>query len=130
MRPEFIGLFVPIFTVLGAFTMVVFLRRYENIERLAALERGFAANELKYLWGKQTDKHRFVRFAATLIGIGIGLVVSGLLHTWGLSKNVTIGIVFIFGGLGLLAGYFAQYALERRAAAQERPQGLNDTQLL
>ena len=104
MRPEFIGLFVPIFTVLGAFTMVVFLRRYENMERLAALERGFQADELKRLWGKQTDKHRFVRWAATIIGVGIGLVVSGLLHTWGLSKNVTIGIVFIFGGFVFSGG--------------------------
>lgn len=35
-----LGIFLPIILTLGAYIMVVFLRKYQNIERMAMIEKG------------------------------------------------------------------------------------------
>ncbi|HOV12433.1 MAG TPA: hypothetical protein PLT47_08630 [Bacteroidales bacterium] len=67
----FFGVLVPITLFLGLFTTLVFLRKYENDERMAMIEKG-----LEPVNKKKTDRFGTLRFALLSIGIGIGIVLS------------------------------------------------------
>ena len=62
-----VEILVPITITLGAFAMVVLLRRFENIERLKMIEHG-----LDPLSGRQRRRGG-LKFALVAIGVGIGL---------------------------------------------------------
>ena len=80
MRPEQMALMIPILSVLGAFTMIIFLRRYQNMERMSMIERGINPNDVKTDWKfPKRDPYRHIRIACTCIGIGIGLFVGTIL---------------------------------------------------
>lgn len=67
----FFGVLVPITLFLGLFTMLIFLRKYENDERMAMIEKGMEPGNKK-----KTDRFATLRFALLSIGVGIGIVLS------------------------------------------------------
>ncbi|HOY30665.1 MAG TPA: hypothetical protein PKW80_02185 [Bacteroidales bacterium] len=67
----FFGILVPITLFLGLFTTLVFMRKYENDERMAMIEKGLEPGNKK-----KTDRFGTLRFALLCIGVGIGIVLS------------------------------------------------------
>jgi hypothetical protein len=124
MRPEQLALMIPILSVLGAFAMIVFLRRYQNIERMSMIERGMNPADLKSVWGaKRRDPYRHLRIACTAIGIGLGFLIGSVLQggfSFHAQETVFFGCVILFGGVGLLAGYIIQMGLQRNAKKEGR----------
>jgi hypothetical protein len=118
MREGQMALLIPIFTVLGAFAMIIFLRRYQNIERMSMIERGMNPGDLKSVWRRVVDPYRHLRAACTAVGIGLGFIL-GSIFKGGFSNDtgdtVLVGCVVMFGGLGLLAGYILQLGLQSKA---------------
>jgi hypothetical protein len=119
MREGQMALLIPIFTVLGAFAMIIFLRRYQNIERMSMIERGMNPGDMKSVWRRFVDPYRHLRAACTAVGIGLGFIL-GSIFKGGFSNNdtgetVLVGCVVMFGGLGLLAGYILQLGLQNKA---------------
>jgi len=102
MSPALAGIFVPIFIVLGAFAMIVFLRKYENAERLKMIEHGMDPHSKS-----PKTRGKGLKFALVAIGVGIGLLVGSVLDSSGIVyKEVAYcSMGFIFGGIGLLIGY-------------------------
>ncbi len=102
MDPAVIGVFIPIVISLGAFIMVVFLRRYEKEERLKMIEHGMDPHS-------EVQKRRGsgLKFALVAIGVGIGLLIGNMLDASGLvyEEVAYFSMGFIFGGIGLLVGY-------------------------
>lgn len=118
MNTAVLGVMIPIIAILGAFTMIIFLRRYENAERMSMIERGMNPSEMKSALRRRYDPYRHVRIACTAIGIGLGLFIGSILkgvfyHTTG--GTILAGSIFIFGGIGLLAGYIIQLSLQSKA---------------
>ncbi len=99
------ALLIPILVPLGAFAMIVFIRKYENSERLKMIEHGMdpTANRPKRAAGG-------LKFALVAIGVGIGLLIGNMLDASGLVYEdvAYFSMAFIFGGLGLLIGYTIQ----------------------
>jgi hypothetical protein len=118
MREGQMALLIPIFTVLGAFIMIVFLRRYQNIERMSMIERGMNPSDIKSVWRRVVDPYRHLRAAFTAVGIGLGFIL-GSVFKFGFSNDtgdtILVGCVVMFGGLGLLAGYIIQLGLQNKA---------------
>ena len=116
-----IALFVPIIGSIGAFTMVVFLRHYTNRERMAMIERGMNPADLKLSAHRNDDPQRSIRIACTAIGIGLGLFVGNILRSIEFFNKggIVAGLVFMLGGLGLLIGYYMQYALQQRQQGKD-----------
>lgn len=105
---EQLGILVPIFMFLGLFTTLIFLRKYENDERMAMIEKGIAPVANKKSFGMVA-----LRLGLMAIGIGIGILAGFIIITaLGASDkdNVTGAVygstVLIFGGCGLLLSYF------------------------
>ena len=107
---ETIAMLIFFGTVFGI--MYVYLTT-RNRERLALIEKQVDASVFSYKRGFSISK--FILNAALLfIGIGIGIFLGNYLHTvTGIDDEVAIpSMLFIFGGLGLVAGFFITRRLE------------------
>ena len=124
MNPGVLALLIPIFAVLGAFTMIIFLRRYQNIERMSMLERGINPSDFKTAkaWPKR-DPYRHIRIACTAIGIGIGLFTGTILKNMFSFQQggiILAAMIFMFGGACLLISFIVQMRLQDKARKEGR----------
>tara|TARA_Y100001972_G_C7659267_1_gene332255 strand:+ start:2196 stop:2582 length:387 start_codon:yes stop_codon:yes gene_type:complete len=118
----FIALFATVFGVMYVF----FTTR--NKERLAMIEKGADAS----LFDRKGTSFSIAKFilnlALLLTGIGIGIFVGSVLGTnltydgvvhgkpglMMINREITISsMIFVFGGLGLIAGFFITRNIER-----------------
>lgn len=84
--------------------MIVYLRKYENAERMAMIERG--VDPTLFTKKKQGVNPGTLRAATLFIGAGIGLLVAYFLdRQFGMAEVAYFSMIFIFGGLGLGAAY-------------------------
>jgi len=110
-----IGIMVPIVAIIGTFTMIVFLRKYDNDEKMAMIAKGIAPPEKSSKSFNVNPSHS-LRWGFVLIGFGIGLLMGSLLESLINIDDDTahFSMIFVFGGLGLLASYFYQMNLDKK----------------
>lgn len=115
--------------------MIVFLRKYENDERMAMIEKG-----MEPLTRKKGSGFGTLRFALLSIGIGVGIVVALIIMQFvpdpaveeglsivqdsaeevhihggsGIAGAVYSGCIMIFGGAGLLSAYIINKKRENK----------------
>ena len=65
------GISLPIIITLGAFIMVVYLRKYKNIERMAMIDKGLSPDLFKDSESRVTP----LRWSLLFVGCGIGLLL-------------------------------------------------------
>jgi hypothetical protein len=129
------GVMVPISMFLGLFTTLIFLRKYENDERMAMIEKGMEPVTRKKGMGFGT-----LRISLLAIGIGLGIIVALLIMQivpdpsvheavktveegstnveinvgGGIAGAVYSGCILIFGGAGLLLAYMINKKKENK----------------
>lgn len=112
------GVLVPliVFGTLFAILYVYFTTR--NKERLALIEKGADAKLFKS--GPSSNNYSgtiIINVAALAIGIGVGVLLGNLLDMAGMDDEIAMtSMIFICGGIGLLAGFFAsrKFAKEKK----------------
>jgi hypothetical protein len=114
MTPQILAITIPIFLGLGLFTMIVFLRRYQYLERMQMLERGINPKDVQRMVNRRYDPYRHIRWAATLIGVGSGLFIGNVVFDGFHNEGIIFGLVFLLGGIGLFAGSIIQYRLQKK----------------
>ncbi len=106
MGPDILGIWWLIITCLGTLVMIVFLRKYQNEEKLAMIEKGMNPQE------NQTPKIASMgalRFGLLVVGGGFGLLVGNFLSQLGMKEPVAyFSMLLIFGGIGLIASYIIE----------------------
>lgn len=103
-----LGIFLPIIITLGAFVMIVFLRKYSNIERMLIIEKGLAPD----IFRKGKGPSFSIRWSLLMIGVGVGFLMGYWLdRTFNMDEVAYFSMLFIFGGIGLGLGYIVE---ERR----------------
>jgi len=107
------AILVPISLGIGVFVMIVFLRKYENDERMAMIQKGINPGNVSR---QRTNPSGTLRFALLAIGAGVGLLVGNVLETTtSLDDEVAyFSMVLLFGGLGLLTAYLLQSKQEEK----------------
>lgn len=105
MEVEIIGVFIPIIAIIGIVVAIIYLRRYENEERLSMIEKGMNPGDIK-----RTRNTSFpLRFSLLLIGVGVGLFIGYFLDANTRMEEVAyFSMLFIFGGLGLGVAYIIE----------------------
>jgi hypothetical protein len=99
-----LGIMVPIIAIVGALIVIVYLRKYQNMERMAMIEKGVSP-EL-FATKNQTNPSVTLRFALLLIGVGVGILLGYFLdRSFDMDEAGYFSMLFIFGGIGLGAAY-------------------------
>jgi len=102
------GVLLPIIISLGAFVMIVYLRKFENIERMSIIDKGLSPDLFKSNRVAPTT----IRWALLLIGVGIGFLMGYWLdRVFDMEEVGYFSMLFIFGGIGLGLAYVLE---ERR----------------
>ena len=118
MEVEVLGVMIPIVALIGTFIMVVYLRRYENAERMAMIEKGVDPS----IFVKKARRTSFgtLRASLLLIGAGIGLLIAYFLdRAFHMEEVAYFSMLFVFGGLGLGGAYLAE---EKKIKEEQREQ--------
>ena len=106
MGPEIFAMFIPIISVVGAFIMIVYLRRFENSERMAMIEKGV---DPALFTKKNRDSSGALRASLLFVGGGLGLLIGAFLdHMFNMEEVGYFSMVMIFGGLGLGIAYLIE----------------------
>lgn len=92
--------------IVGLFVMLVYLRRIENSERLAMIEKGVDPT----LFAKKQKNTSFpLRVSLLCIGVGLGFLLGYFLDRQFYMDEVGyFSMLFIFGGLGLGGAYLVE----------------------
>ena len=104
---------IPIIGIIGAIIMVVYLRKFQNMERMAIIDKGLDPSLLK----TERVTAGALRASLLLIGAGLGLLMGYLLDSaLGMDDVAYFSMIFIFGGIGLGIAYL----VEERKAKEEK----------
>lgn len=108
-----VGMLIPIIGIIAVFTMIIFLRKYENDEKMAMIAKGITPPQKV---SHQVNPSHSLRWGFVLVGFGIGLLMGSLLESLTNINEDTanFSMIFIFGGLGLLISYFYQINLDKK----------------
>jgi uncharacterized protein YacL len=101
--------------------MIILLRKFENDERMAMIEKGLNPHMPKPRRPKTNSMITF-HFAAIAIGVSIGLLIGNLLENL-VNMNEAVAyfsMILLFGGIGLLVSYGVQLNYEERERERER----------
>jgi hypothetical protein len=112
-----LALMIPIVTLIGAFIVIINLRKYQNIERMAMIEKGVdpaffnnVKNQISTSWS--------LRASLLMIGAGAGLLVGHFLdRSYDMEEVAYFSMLFIFGGIGLGASYLIE---EQKIKAEKK----------
>ncbi len=121
MRVEIMAMLIPIFLVLGLFTMIVFLRYFQNIERMKMIEKGLNPKDLNW---SISDYEKFknsgswsegatLKVGLLAVGAGIGLITAA-------ANEYTFGdigypaFLMVGGGVGLIISYLIQILMTKK----------------
>jgi hypothetical protein len=106
MRVEFMAILIPIISIIGAFVMIIYLRRYQNEERMAMIEKGVSP---ELFTRKQISVSVTLRFSLLLIGVGVGFLLGYFLdRNFDMEEVGYFSMLFIFGGIGLGVAYLIE----------------------
>lgn len=111
MDVAMLGVLLPIIISLGAFVMIVYIRKFDNMERMAIIEKGLDPTFFKST--RNGSPAPVLRWALLLVGAGLGLFVGYFLdEVFRMEEVGYFAMLMIFGGLGLLLAYLIE---ERKA---------------
>lgn len=103
MKVELIAILIPIVLIVGFFIMIIYLRRYQNEERMAMIEKGVSPELFSK---KELTFSGTLRASLLLIGVGIGFLSGYFLdRAFDMEEVGYFSMLFICGGVGLGAAY-------------------------
>jgi hypothetical protein len=113
-----LGVMIPIIAIIGTFIMIVYLRKYENEERMAMIEKG--VDPLLFTKKQRANTSGPLRASLLLIGAGLGLLVAYFLdRAFDMEEVAYFSMLFVFGGVGLGLAYI----VEEKKIKEERQNG-------
>ena len=106
MGVEILGVMIPIILIICVMIMVIYIRKYENEERMSMIDKGVdPANFIK----KARDTSGALRAALLLIGAGTGLLLGYFLdRQYDMEEVGYFSMLLICGGIGLGAAYLIE----------------------
>lgn len=107
MATEVIAVFIPIISVISIVIMVMYLRKQENIEKLAMIEKGVSPEFFNIKKMRNTSGP--LRASLLFIGVGLGLFFGYFLDMhYHMEEVGYFAMLFILGGAGLGLAYLVE----------------------
>ncbi len=100
-----LGVMIPIIGTIGAFITIVYLRKFQNMERMAIIDKGLDPS----LFKTERSAAGALRASLLLIGAGVGLLLGySLDRMFDMEEVAYFSMLFIFGGIGLGLAYLIE----------------------
>jgi len=110
MEVAMLGVMVPIIGSIGLFITIIYIRKFQNLERMAIIDKGLAPDIFK----KESSSAGTLRAALLLMGAGTGLLLGYFFdRAWDMEEVGYFAMLFICGGIGLGVAYIIE---ERKQA--------------
>ncbi|MCW5911590.1 MAG: hypothetical protein KIT62_10970 [Cyclobacteriaceae bacterium] len=110
-----LGIMLPLIITLGAFIMIVYVRKFENLERMAIIDKGLSP---ELFTKKERNASGALRAALLLVGAGLGLLMGYWLDQVFYMREVAyFSMLFLFGGIGLGIAYIIEDKKNRKAGS-------------
>jgi len=91
--------------VIGLFITIIYIRKFQNLERMSIIEKGLAPDIFK----QESSSSGTLRGAMLLMGAGLGLLLGYWLdRSFDMEEVGYFAMLFIFGGLGLGIAYIIE----------------------
>ena len=105
MEVAMLGVMVPIIISIGFFIAIIYIRKFQNLERMAIIEKGMDPAIFK----QESSSAGTLRGAMLLMGAGLGLLMGYWLdRAFDMEEVGYFSMLFIFGGLGLGIAYIIE----------------------
>jgi hypothetical protein len=115
MEESIMGIIWFMLFTIGTLIMIVYLRKYTNIERMALIEKG----ESPFNHKPQSNTSIPLRFSLLLIGFGLGLLIGYFLDAlFGMDDVAYFSMIFICGGGGLGLAYLIEEKKAKEATSE------------
>ena len=110
-----LGVMIPIILIIGVVIMVIYLRRFENVERMSMIEKG--VDPSLFTKKRSGSPSLPLRLGLLMIGAGLGFLIGYFLdRAYYMEEVGYFAMLFIFGGLGLIGSYVIE---EKKKREQE-----------
>lgn len=107
METEVLAIMIPIIAIISAVIMIVYLRKFENIERMAMIEKGI--DPALFAKKQRGGNSGPLRASLLFIGAGLGLLIAYFLdRAYNMEEVAYFSMLFIFGGIGLGVAYLVE----------------------
>ncbi len=115
-----LGVMIPIIFIIGIVVIVVYLRKYENQERMSMIDKGVDPQFFNVKGpGSSTGP---LRISLLFIGAGLGILLGYFLdRTFDMEEVGYFSMIFIFGGIGLGASYLIE---EKKIKEEKADRGI------
>jgi hypothetical protein len=105
MEVAVIAVLIPIFFILGTIVVIIYVRKFENLERMAIIDKGLSPDLFKGSYNTSGA----LRASLLLMGGGIGLLMGYWLdRAFDMEEVAYFSMILIFGGLGLGLAYLIE----------------------
>lgn len=102
MDVAIMGVMVPIIISIGTFITLIYIRKFQNLERMSIIDKGLDPN----LFKRESATAPSLRWSLLMIGAGTGLLLGYFLdRAWDMEEVGYFSMIFIFGGVGLGVAY-------------------------
>ena len=110
-------LIIPLIAIIGGSIMIIFLRYFQNVERMSMIEKGMNPLDNQLVRRNRISPDNTLRFGLLLVGAGLGLLIGAIaepyLHSD--SDGIRLALIMIFGGGGLLLSYAIQLKNDKKS---------------
>jgi len=104
---EEIWVLVPLSAFVAFFLIIYYLRRFQNVERIAMIEKG--VDPSLFTKSQRGNPSGTLRASLLLMGAGLGFLIGYFLdRAYNMEEVAYFSMLFIFGGLGLGAAYLVE----------------------
>lgn len=107
-------LIIPLIAIIGGSIMIIFLRYFQNVERMSMIEKGMNPLENQLLRRNRISPDNTLRFGLLLVGAGVGLLIGAILEPYFHNDGIQVALIMIFGGAGLLLSYAIQVKNDKK----------------
>ena len=111
MDVAIMGIMIPIISIIGSFITIVYVRKFQNLERMAIIDKNLSPD----LFKQESSSAGTLRGSLLLIGAGLGLLMGYWLdRSFDMEEVGYFSMLFIFGGIGLGLAYLIEEKKARK----------------
>ena len=108
-----VAIAIPITAILGFVGMMIILRKFDNDEKMAMIEKGLTLPQKQ---SSKVNPASALRWGCLFVGVGLGIFVANMIASVKSDHEALYpALILAFGGTGLLVSYYVQLKIDERS---------------